>query len=576
MSNKVFFFGTLFSILFAFQSLVAAPQPTPPELWKDYNPHQGDFKEEIIKQETKDGILNKESYISAYVLNQEIRVYCKYGVKVGASKAPGLMNVHGWMGSPNLPKSFIDNGWAVMAHDYCGKTRDRKHFTKYPAKLQHGNMDREITSPIWSETPDHKSISDPKQSSDYIWYAIQRRVLSYLEQQQEVDNTRLGAVGYSYGGTIMWNLATDPRIKAVVAYFGIGWTDYYRNKQVWMYNNPYVEPAKSTGEQIYLASLAPEAHPPFISAATLFLNGSNDHHGGHERGLESFKLFKNGVPWAFAIQARGHHNTEKIDQNAITWLDKYVLNKDIFWTEQPKAEIKLSAEGIPELIVKPSFPNKVKKVEIFYALKEPCSFNRSWRDVTSIMQGNFWSGKLPVLDVNDYLFAYANVTYDTNLTLSSFFNAAIPAKIGNAKATDTKSNTIYNGGEGVEAWTQTSLVEGPMGVKGFRCTNNKAGTINEQLYDPKWRAPTNGQLAFKFYCTQPQTIVLTANNHEVVQIKIPASDTWQEMVIPSKNLINRSNKLPMKDWTKVGKLHFTSQEGSDITKVIFSEFRWEK
>ena len=31
----------------------AAPLPTPPDIWKDYDPDQGDFKEEIVRQETK-------------------------------------------------------------------------------------------------------------------------------------------------------------------------------------------------------------------------------------------------------------------------------------------------------------------------------------------------------------------------------------------------------------------------------------------------------------------------------------------------------------------------------------------
>ena len=39
--------------------------PTPPEVWKDYDPDAGDFKEEIISEETKDGIYYKDSYISA-------------------------------------------------------------------------------------------------------------------------------------------------------------------------------------------------------------------------------------------------------------------------------------------------------------------------------------------------------------------------------------------------------------------------------------------------------------------------------------------------------------------------------
>lgn len=47
---------------------------SPPELWKDYDPNQGDFKEEIISQEIRNGIINRDTYISAYVLGEEIRV----------------------------------------------------------------------------------------------------------------------------------------------------------------------------------------------------------------------------------------------------------------------------------------------------------------------------------------------------------------------------------------------------------------------------------------------------------------------------------------------------------------------
>ena len=40
--------------------LAASEQlPTPPEVWAKYDPDAGDFKEEIVKEETKDG--KKES-----------------------------------------------------------------------------------------------------------------------------------------------------------------------------------------------------------------------------------------------------------------------------------------------------------------------------------------------------------------------------------------------------------------------------------------------------------------------------------------------------------------------------------
>jgi len=39
--------------------------PTPPGVWKDFDTDKGDFKEEIVRQETKDGIHYRDSYISA-------------------------------------------------------------------------------------------------------------------------------------------------------------------------------------------------------------------------------------------------------------------------------------------------------------------------------------------------------------------------------------------------------------------------------------------------------------------------------------------------------------------------------
>ncbi len=547
---------------------------TPEQLWAGYDPNNGDFKEEIVAEATKDGIYSRDSYISCYVLDSEIRVFCLYKVKAGAVKAPGLLNVHGWMGAASIPQDYVRDGWAVMSFDYCGQTGDRKQYTKYPDALRHGNMDRNVCGPVNSQTLDGKPITNPRQTSDYIWYAIERRVLSYLEQQKEVDRSRIGAQGYSYGGTLMWPLGTDPRVKAIVASFGIGWNEYYRSRQVWMYNVPYVEPPKTPGEEIYLAAIAPEAYVPAIMAPTLFLNGSNDHHGGHERGLESFKRFKPGVPWAFAIQARGHHDTDKVGQDAKLWLEKYVLGRELAWPDHPRSELTLDAEGVPQLVVMPAAADRVKKVEIFCALKNPCSFNRSWRDAAAMRQGDRWVGTLPVLNVEDYVFGYANVTYDNTIVLSTDFNAAIPSKLGNAKATDKPSDVIAS--SSYAEWTNVAEVEGPKGIKGFRSTNNQRGSGTEQLYDPKWRAPANVSLGFKCYCTEPQTVLLAAGDHGqyAVELEITASDEWQEMVVPAARMISKFDQKPMKGWSVVGNLQLQPKAGSDLTKVLFAEFRW--
>lgn len=542
--------------------------PTPLELWKNFDPDHGDFKEEIVQEETTDGVYSRDSYISAYVNGQEVRVFCKYAVKVGAQNAPGLLNVHGWMGAPSIDRDYVQKGWAELSFDYCGKKGDRTQFTKYPTALDYGRM--EGTS-IKARLPNGEDITDPKQTSHYLWFAIQRRALSYLIAQKEVDPNRVGAKGFSYGGTLMWNLGMDARVRAVVAYFGIGWNVYYRDKAAWMYNVPYHEPPKTPGEKLYLATVESQAHARYITAATLWLNGSNDHHGGHERGDQTFKMFKPGVPWSFAIQARGHHNTEKLGDDCKLWLEKYVLGRDIAWPARPKSELVLGSDGVPELRVTPAATDRITEVQIFEAQKEPNNIARSWRDAPVVREGNTWIAKLPVLNVDDYVFSYANIRYANNIVISSDFNAAIPAKLGHAVATDKKTDTIS---EGVGNWTDVGAAEGVGGVEGFRPLNNAQGTKNDQFGDPKWKAPAMATLTFRFYCTEPQKLTLVADGRYQAALDITASDQWQRLVVPAGKLTNRQNKQPMPDWSRVNEVQLKPQQGSDITKVIFAQFKW--
>lgn len=558
------------ALLLAWATTLPAGAPTPVELWRDYDPDRGEFKEEVVKESVAAGVRSRDSYISAYVLGEEVRVFCKYAVKDGARQAPGLLDVHGWMGTANVDRAYVADGWAVMAFDYCGKSAGREHYTRYPAALDYGRMEGKV---IHSRLPDGHDITDPKQTSHYLWFALQRRVLSYLLAQREVDRGRIGAKGYSYGGTLMWNLGMDPRVKAVVAFFGIGWIEYYRNKAVWLYNVPYVEPPMTPGERLFLATVEAQSHAPYITAATLWLNGSNDHHGGHERSEQTFKQFRPDVPWSFAIQARGHHNTEKLGDDCRLWLEKHVLGRAVAWPRRPAARLALGADGVPELHVTPDSPERLADVQAYYALKTPTSFARYWRDTPAVRQGDEWVAKLPVLNVDDYVFGYANLRYEGNLVLSTDFGAAIPSKLGHAVATDRPASETL---DGIGGWSDIGPAEGVGAVKGFRALNNQRGTASEQFADPKWQAPAKAALTFRFFCTEPQTIVLTADNQYQAELALTAADTWQSLVLPAERLSHRQNKQPLRDWSRVTAVQLTPRAGSDLTKVVFAQVHWVK
>lgn len=548
--------------------------PTPPEVWAKYDPDAGDFKEEIVKEETKDGIYRRDSYISAYVNGEEVRVFCKYAVKEGAQNAPGLLDVHGWMSYPRIDDSYVQDGWAVMAHDYRGKSSKstaEQPPTIYPEALSHGHMEPTFNNSklIYSNLPDGSPITAPEQTSHYLWNAIQRRVLSYLLAQKEVDKTRIGAKGYSYGGTLMWNLAMDPRVKAVVAYFGIGWIEYYRNKGVFMYAVPPKNTPKTPGEELFLSAIAPEAHAPYIKAACLWLNGTNDHHGGHERGEQTFKMFQPGVPWSFAHQARAHHDTSKLGNDAKLWLEKYVLGKDIDWPARPKSEIVLDADGVPEFRLQPASVENIESVEVYTALKAPSNVARFWFDATAEKQGDTWVAKLPVKNTDDYVFAFANIRYKGDIVISSDFTAAIPSKLGNAVATRVDAQ------DGSDLWTEVGPVEGVGGVKGLRALNNKTGTSCAHFTDPKRKPPFKSAMDFRFYCTQPLTIIMEANDQFAAEIEITASNDWQAMKISPKRLISKSDGSPLRDWSMLKTLRIRPKPGSDITQMVFVDPKWE-
>jgi dienelactone hydrolase len=560
-----------FASIFLAAAFADAGLPTPPDIWRDYDPDAGSFKEEIVHEQTTDGVYFKDAYISGFINGEEVRIFCKYAVKAGAKQAPGILNVHGWMGRPAIDMAYVNDGWAVLSHDYSGIKRP--HFTKYPEALSHGYMEASKMGHqlIYDRMPDGSQLTDPKATSHYLWNAIQRRAVSYLLAQKEVDPSRIGAKGYSYGGTIMWNLATDQRVKAVVAYFGIGWIDYYRNHGVWLYNNPYQAPDQTPGEQLFLSAVAPQAHAPHITAACLWLNGSNDHHGGHERGCETFKAFQPDVPWDFAIQARGHHNTEKLGDDCKLWLEKHVLKKDIFWPARPQSEIRLGSDGVAEMCLTPASPERVEKIEIYQCLKTANNIARYWRDVEPFRSGDTWVAKLPVLSIDDYVFSYANISYTNNCVISSDFEAVIPARLGDAKATDKQADFIS---EGTGQWTDVAPAEGVGGVQGFRLLNKQMGTSTAQFADPKWQAPKDAVLSFRFYCTQPQNLLLEADKQFVTELPITASDDWQTLHIPPKQLSHKAHGFALRQWSDITTLAIRPKPGADITKVIFADFKW--
>ena len=104
--------------------------------------------------------------------------------------------------------------------------------------------------------------------------------------------------------------------------------------------------------------------------------------------------------------------------------------------------------------------------------------------------------------------------------------------------------------------------------------NNHRGTNSAQFTDSKWKAPKGAFLEFMFYCTQPQSLILSTDSRHKTNIEITASNDWQTMKIDPDQLSN-DHGANLGDWSQVGKIELRPQQGADITKVVFANFKWK-
>jgi len=95
-------------------------------------------------------------------------------------------------------------------------------------------------------------------------------------------------------------------------------------------------------------------------------------------------------------------------------------------------------------LIDTGFTEFPQRTSCFYAQKQPNNVNRSWREASMTHKGNPWIATHPVLNADDYLFALSNVRDENNVVLLSDLKAVIPAKLGEAVATDIEGFRAAN------------------------------------------------------------------------------------------------------------------------------------
>lgn len=562
--------------------LASDPPPTTPEaVWVGYDPRSEPLEIEVSKQWTEHGAaLTEFTFTGMTHEGSKVRVYALSGVPEGKTNLPGVLHVHGGgqTVNPQWLRFWNGRGYAALTFNWGGAWPDRAKFTDW-GKLTQGNH-RDAGAMATATEPSVRS------SSWYLWTRVSRRALTCLEQLPGVDPDRLGVFGVSMGGTIVWPLAaTDPRVKAACAVYGVGWNTY--PDEVGTPDPKAYDPQTTR----WRATMESEAYARLVRCPMLFLDATNDQHGNMDRSFQTLGRVPTEVRWAFTPRCR-HHIAAEQGTDLPLWMDAHLKGGEPF-PRSPCAEVRLAAGGVPRLTVRPDPSKPVRRVDLFYAVENRNPKNRYWRSVAGRQHGEEWTDDLPVLDARQPLFAFANVVYKSGVCLSTNLVSVVPSELGDARATDRPSHLIDDFATSTEGWVTSSpatdpippvpnllsAAVGPGGKPGITVTRPIALTTHK-VGDPKWRGPEGAKLRFEVFVRAPRTLRVVMHEKEfavgwtqyAAEVALEPGEGWKTVTLAS-DAFSAEKGERLKDWDEVRQLELKTSGGAG-EEPIYGAFRW--
>lgn len=527
-----------------------AEEPTEPtfpaEVWQNYDPRQTPLDEELLREWTADGIRYREVFFNGDICrDSRVRIYGIYACPQGGRNLPAVLHIHG--GGQTVNERWLafwaGRGYAALSINWGGEWPNREKFTRYPPTMPQGNHKQS------SHTVGAPTMWD---NSWMIWTRVCRRALTYLESQPEVDPSRLGAFGISMGGSLIWNLAIDDRLKVGCAIYGAGW-DSYRHDEP-KFAVPAVRRDLPEAIRTWRRLGAPEAYAPLVRFPMLFLNSTNDQHGDMDRVLDSLALIPAGVPRRQGITPRfRHHIGREFAGDLPAWIDHFLKGGPPLH-ETPELKLAVGNDGVPVLEVVPDRSQPVQGIDVWYALEHPYAVSRHWRLASS---GSATCVRVPVMHADRVLFAFANVRYADAVTLTSQFIAENPAARGAARATLEPSTDLYGPNQRDGGFVPSSYGTDPepdslaktdyfpkavtrAGRDGL-VPDPRSGMATLKPADPQFRAPADAKwldLLVTGPAGCPIEVALHAKfyrpGHRVyrTRIAVPPGEGWQSVSLP--------------------------------------------
>lgn len=522
---------TLIGLTCLLHNVIYADEPKAPatvkELFADFDPRKDPLDAKIVREWDKDEIFYR--YVTYHVGTFKGEPACMaafFAFPKGAKKLPGLLHIHGGGQRAFLHEVefYAKRGYACLSINWGGREME-------DAKEGEPNTHWGAVDPTQNNVPGYANLKpgaeylDPFESPrNNNWYLLTlgaRRGLTFLERQPEVDAQRLGVYGHSMGGNLTVYVAgTDSRVKAAAP--SVGGSGFRYDPWPLL---PQEKPQLPNGDvKLFKATIGFESYAPLIKSPMLWLGATNDFHGIMDDTYRTGELIPHKTVRHSFTPHMNHRFTPEFAVTRPLWFDEH-LRSSFTFPKTPDSKLILTTEDhVPELQVAPDTSQTVTDVLIYYSV-DPDPRARFWRSAESHRNGNAWAAKLPILAVDQPLFAFANVVYELKkeesepfarpterFAISSLLHTIAPTDLQREKivATDKPSDLIDDFSLGWQDWY---LLEAG--------NPHHWEYSTRKLNDPKWQGQTGQRLALDLQAEKPNelVIVLTENFFRVYRGK---------------------------------------------------------
>lgn len=310
----------------------------------------------------------------------------------GSGPFPAMLLVHGGGGKAfrEWAEHWAKRGYVALAMDLAGHGPD--------GRLPDGGPDQ-------NDENKFRDFSETEANQMWTYHAVAAvlRGHSLLAAQPEVDRSRIGITGISWGGYLTCIVAgLDDRLKVAVPVYGCG---FLNGNSAWLAR---FEKMSESQRQRWVDYFDPSRYLSGVNCPILFLNGSNDFAYPLDSYQKSYLEVKG--PMTLSVKVRLPHGHIWTFGEVDCFVDSVLKNDDPL----PKLKPMKITDGVATT----SFSSKVPvtKAELNYTSETGEWQKRLWKTVPADMANGKVTARLPA---ERPLVCYLSITDQRDVTVST-------------------------------------------------------------------------------------------------------------------------------------------------------------